>query len=149
MTTARMYNAWEVVPQMASSYATKDGRVAHNRADIMSDRGEAIASWGLYASLDDMIAFDAALRGGKLIAPKDLAMMWSNGVLASGALSPSGIAFNSVTYIRNHRAASKGGQAGVNYTFFSGRWTLRDPPDQYGAVRLGKLVQRARDCTPL
>jgi CubicO group peptidase (beta-lactamase class C family) len=118
MATARMYNAWEIVPQMASSYAMKDGRVAHNRADIMSDRGEAIASWGLYASLDDMIAFVTALKAGKLITPKDLELMWSNGRLANGALSPSGIAFNSVMYLRGHRMAAKGGQAGVMYTIF-------------------------------
>jgi len=118
MSTARMYNAWAIVPQTVSSYAMKDGQVVHNRADIMSDRGEAIASWGLYASLDDMIAFDSALRSGKLISADDLALMWSNGRLANGALSPSGLAFNSVSTIRGHRAASKGGQAGVDYTAF-------------------------------
>lgn len=118
MTTARMYNAWDVVPRMASSYAMKDGQVAHNRADIASNRGEAIASWGLYASLDDMIAFDAALRGGKLISPTDLALMWTNTRLSNGALSQSGIAFNSVSYVRGRRVAEKGGQAGTEYTIW-------------------------------
>jgi CubicO group peptidase (beta-lactamase class C family) len=118
MTAARMYDAWAVVPQTASSYAMKDGRLVHNRADIMSDRGEAIASWGLYASLDDMIAFDSALRSGKLISHADLSLMWSNGRLANGALSPTGIAFNNVSWIRGHRSASKGGQAGVDYTTY-------------------------------
>jgi len=118
MKTARMYNPWAIVPHNASSYAVKDGQVVRNRADIASDRGEAIASWGLYASLDDMIAFDAALRGGRLISPNALALMWTNGRLSNGALSPSGLAFNGVSYVRGHRAAEKGGQAGTEYTIW-------------------------------
>ena len=133
MTTARMYNAWNVVPHVVSSYTWKDGQVSHNRADILSDRGEAIASWGLYASLDDMIAFDAALRSGKLISPADRSLMWSNGELGDGALSPSGLAFNSVSYVRGHRAASKGGQAGVDYTVF--------PDDGLSVVLLTNMEQ--------
>ena len=116
MATARMYNAWAVVPKVVSNYAMKGGQVVRNRADIASDRGEAIASWGLFASLDDMIAFDRAFRSGKLISPADLALMWSNGRLAGGALSPSGLAFNGVSYVRGHRRAGKGGQAGTEYT---------------------------------
>ncbi len=105
----------------------------YNRADVASDRGEAIASWGLYASLDDMIAFDSALRNGKLISPNDLALMWSNGRLANGALSPAGLAFDSVTYARGHRAASKSGQAGVNYTTF--------PDDGLSVILLTNMEQ--------
>lgn len=118
MRTARMYNPWEIVPHMVSSYALKDGRLVHNRADIMSDRGEAIAGWGLYASLDDMVAFDAALKSGRLISRKSLDAMWSNARLNNGYPSESGIGFNRVTYVRGHRAAYKGGQAGVAYTVY-------------------------------
>ena len=51
-----MYDPYAIVPQTASSYALRGGKVVRNRADILSDRGEAIAGWGLYASLDDMLA---------------------------------------------------------------------------------------------
>lgn len=118
MKTARMFNAWEVVPHMVSSYALKDGHVVHNRDDIMSDRGEAIASWGLYASLDDMIAFDAALKGGRLISPKSLDTLWSNAKLNSGYPSPGSLGFTDVTYPLGHREAYKDGQAGVVYDVF-------------------------------
>jgi CubicO group peptidase (beta-lactamase class C family) len=118
MKTARMYNPWDVVPNTVSSYVLKNGRVVHNRDDILSDRGEAIAGWGLYASLDDMIAFDAALREGKLISKKSLDAMWSNAKLNSGYPSRSGIGFSEVIYPRGHRIAFKGGQAGVSYGAF-------------------------------
>jgi CubicO group peptidase (beta-lactamase class C family) len=78
MRTARMYDPWHIVPHVVSSYALKDGRVVHNRGDILSNRGEAIAGWGLYASLDDMIAFDIALRSGHLVSSSDLNELWSN-----------------------------------------------------------------------
>lgn len=118
MKTARMYNAWEVVPHMVSSYALKDDRVVHNREDILSDRGEAISGWGLYASLDDMIAFDSALRSGRLISTASLNQLWSNAKLNNGYPSPSGLGFSTITYPRGHRDAFKDGQAGVAYDVF-------------------------------
>ena len=116
MKTAVMYNPWSVVPQMASSYTMKDGQLVHNRADIASDRGEAISSWGLYASLDDMIAFDLALHSGKLIAPADVALLLQNVRLSTGAVSASGLAFDQVMFVRGRRLAYKSGAAGVKYT---------------------------------
>jgi CubicO group peptidase (beta-lactamase class C family) len=118
MTTARMYNPADIIPQMVSSYALEKGRIVHNRADILSDRGEAIAGWGLYASLDDMIAFDRALWSGRLISAKSLDEMSSNARLNSGYPAESGIGFADVRYPRGHRRATKGGQAGVTYTVF-------------------------------
>ena len=107
MKTARMFNAWEVVPHMVSSYALKDGHVVHNRDDIMSDRGEAIAGWGLYASLDDLIAFDAALKSGKLLSQSSLDAMWSNVRLNNGYPAQSGLGFDHVLY---ERSASRCGE---------------------------------------
>jgi CubicO group peptidase (beta-lactamase class C family) len=118
MTTARMYNPADIIPQMVSSYALEKGRIVHNRSDILSDRGEAIAGWGLYASLDDMIAFDRALWSGRLISAKSLEEMSSNARLNSGYPAHSGIGFEEVSYPRGHRRAKKGGQAGVMYTVF-------------------------------
>lgn len=131
MKTARMYDPFAVIPEMVSSYALKDGRVVHNRADILSDRGEAIAGWGLYASLDDMIAFDAALRGGKLVSPQSLEMMWSNARLNSGAPSNAGLGFWGVAYEGGHRIAHKGGQAGVMYSVY--------PDDRVSVIFLTNL----------
>lgn len=118
MKTARMYDPWAVVPHMVSSYAVKDGHVVHNRDDIMSDRGEAIAGWGLYASLDDLIAFDAALKSGKLLSKSSLDAMWSNVRLNNGYPAQSGLGFDHVLYERGQRYAYKDGQAGVRYTVF-------------------------------
>ena len=118
MTKARMYKATEIIPQMVSSYELAKGQVVRHRADIMSDRGEAIAGWGLYASIDDMVAFDAALQSGRLVSRSSLAQMWSNAKLNSGYPSHSGIGFNGITYPRGHRQAWKGGQAGTVYAVF-------------------------------
>jgi CubicO group peptidase (beta-lactamase class C family) len=118
MKTARMYDPAEIIPQMVSSYELNHGRVVHNRSDILSDRGEAIAGWGIYASLDDMIAFDSALRGGRLISKESLNKMWANARLNSGYPAQSGIGFEEVSYPRGHRKAHKGGQAGVDYSIF-------------------------------
>lgn len=118
MTTARMYKAAEIIPQMVSSYQLAKGQVVRNRADIMSDRGEAIAGWGLYASIDDMVAFDAALLSGRLVSRSSLNQMWSNAKLNNGYPSHSGIGFSGVTYPRGHRQAWKGGQAGTVYAVF-------------------------------
>jgi CubicO group peptidase (beta-lactamase class C family) len=118
MKAARMYKPSEIIPNMVSSYELDHGQVAHHRADIMSDRGEAIAGWGIYASLEDLIAFDAALQSGKLISRKSLDAMWTNVRLNSGYPSQSGLGFNIIRYPRGHRQAWKGGQAGTGYAAF-------------------------------
>lgn len=118
MKTASVYKASKIIPQMVSSYRLDNGEVVHNRADIMSDRGEAIASWGIYASIDDMIAFDRALQSGALISPKSLQKMSANAKLNSGYPASSGWGFDSVSYSRGHRQATKGGQAGAQYATF-------------------------------
>lgn len=118
MKTARVYKPAEIIPHMVSSYELDNGKVAHNRADILIDRGEAVASWGIYASIDDMIAFDRALQSEKLISRKSLDAMWSNGPLNSGYPSETGFGFETIHYPRGHRQAMKGGQAGTQYTMF-------------------------------
>jgi hypothetical protein len=78
-----------------------------------------------------MIAFDAALRGGRLVSPKSLEKMWSNSRLNNGIPALSGLGFSDVTYVRGHRSAFKGGQAGVNYTVF--------PDDGLSVILLANL----------
>lgn len=118
MRRATTYDPWRIIPHMVSSYSLKAGQVVRNRSDILSDRGTAIAGWGVYASVDDMVAFDRALRSGKLLARRSLETMWSNARLKGGAAAPSGLGFESVSYYRGHRWAAKGGQAGVAYAVF-------------------------------
>ena len=118
MKTATVYKAADIIPQMVSSYALDDGQVVHNRADILSERGEAIASWGMYASLEDMIAFDRALQSGRLLSRKNLDTMWSSASLNNGYPSDTGLGFDHVRYLRGHRLATKGGQAGTEYATF-------------------------------
>ena len=118
MKSARVYKPAEIIPQMVASYALDNGQVIHNLADILIDRGEAVASWGIYASLDDMIAFDRAFEDGKLLSRKSLDAMWSNGRLNNGYPSETGFGFEEIRYVRGHRQATKGGQAGTQYTTF-------------------------------
>jgi CubicO group peptidase (beta-lactamase class C family) len=131
MKTAFVYDPWAVVPHVVSSYSLKDGRLAHNRADILSDRGDAVASWGIYASLDDMIAFDAALRNGSLIAKASLGRIWDEARLNSGYPSGTSLGFDTVEFVRGHRYGHKGGQAGVLYGVF--------PEDDLAVILLTNL----------
>ena len=118
MKNARLYDPFEIVPEMVASYNQKDGRVVHNRSDVLSDRGTAIAGWGVLASLDDMIAFDSAFRGGRLLPTPLVEQMLINSRLNSGAPAESGIGFSRVGFLHGHRWAFKGGQAGVSYVIF-------------------------------
>jgi CubicO group peptidase (beta-lactamase class C family) len=135
MKTARVYKAGDVIPHIVSSYALDHGRVVHNRADIMSDRGEAVAGWGIYASLDDMIAFDEALQRGALVSRKSLDAMWTNARLNSGYPSQSGLGFEEIRYPLGHRIAAKGGQAGTEYSVF--------PDDRLSVIFLTNIESSA------
>lgn len=89
MTTTRLLNDHDVVPRRARGYATRPDGTSELASHLsMSITGGA---GGLAASLEDMVAFDTALRGDVLVDPGLDAFMTTPITLPSGRTEGYGL----------------------------------------------------------
>lgn len=104
---ARFGDAWEIVPKRAELYTAVDitpehGKLlARNGRPVLADRIRHYGSktfppfmWpsaGLNASLDDLIAFELALRSGRIVTPALLAEMAQPATLTDGRTGDYGL----------------------------------------------------------
>ena len=118
MNQARFLDPREVVPRAASFYQSDGKTLVRSRGHLVTRRGTAVASYGLLASLEDLLAFDGALRGAKLIQQITLDRMWTAAVLNSGVRSVRGLGFEVGDQRGHRRVGQASGVGGVQYLVY-------------------------------
>jgi CubicO group peptidase (beta-lactamase class C family) len=82
MSTTALDNADDVVPRRASGYALRDGKAGSFRNDLGA--GLPIAEGGIRSTVGDLLRWNRALYGGKILAPASLARMTAPARVNSG-----------------------------------------------------------------
>lgn len=128
VTRARYGDAWEIIPQRADLYTTVE--ITPDHAKLLARNGRPLIAnrirhygskyfpeflWptvGLNASLDDLVAFELALRSGKVMRADLLAEMMKPPRLADGREGDYGLGFI-VGQTGGRRTVAYGGGAAV------------------------------------
>lgn len=106
MRTARVITESDIVPHRAEGYQLVDGELKHQ--DWVAPSINTTADGSLYFSLDDLLAWERALRAGSLLKPASWAQVYEPVKLASGNTYPYGFGWD-VDDVGGERARRHGG----------------------------------------
>jgi CubicO group peptidase (beta-lactamase class C family) len=106
MRTARIITEADIVPHRAEGYQLVDGELKHQ--DWVAPSINTTADGSLYLSLDDMLAWERALRAGSLLKTASWAQVYEPVRLASGNAYPYGFGWD-VDDVGGERARRHGG----------------------------------------
>jgi CubicO group peptidase (beta-lactamase class C family) len=106
MTTARIINEADIIPNRAQGYRLVNGELKHQ--EWVSPVMNTTADGSLYLTLYDMAKWDAALYGDKLLTPASLAQMWTKAKLNDGKEADYGFGWQ-LAEVRGHRLIEHGG----------------------------------------
>ena len=106
MTTARIINEADIVPNRADGYRLVNGELKNQ--DWVSPMLNTTADGALYLTVLDMAKWDAALYSEKLLKRASLDLMWTPVKLADGKTAPYGFGW-AIGETRGHRAIRHGG----------------------------------------
>jgi CubicO group peptidase (beta-lactamase class C family) len=85
MSTARIINEADIIPNRASGYRLVDGRLKNQ--EWVAPTLNTTADGSLYFTILDLAKWDAALYTGKLLTSADLKQMWTVAPLRDGKLN--------------------------------------------------------------
>ncbi len=131
--TARIISDSDIVPHRAAGYVRTTSGIRNQ--DFVSASLNATADGSLYLSLDDWIAWIAAMDRGALLAKTSWNALWERGTLSDGQPTQHGFCFDHVTL------------AGHEVLEFDGSWQgfrsamERDPAHGVTVVVLENLAQ--------
>ncbi len=112
MTTARIISEPDIVAHRAAGYRLVKGEIKNQ--EYVSPALNTTADGSLYLTIRDMVRWDEALRGEKLLTRAELDTMWTPVRLTSGKTSPYGFGWG-VSQINGHRLIEhSGGWQGFN-----------------------------------
>ena len=106
MTTARIINEADIIPNRASGYRLVQGQVKNQ--NWVSPSMNTTADGSLYLTAHDMIKWDEALSRGKLLKKTSLDEMWSPIKLNDGKTHPYGFGW-AVRDVNGKRVIEHGG----------------------------------------
>ena len=106
MTTARIINEADIVPNRAAGYRLVKGELKNQ--GWVSPTLNTTADGALYLTVYDMAKWDAALYTEKLLKRSSLEQMWTPVKLNSGKTSPYGFGW-SLGEVRGHQIIEHGG----------------------------------------
>jgi D-alanyl-D-alanine carboxypeptidase len=106
MTTARIINEADVIPNRAAGYRLVKGEVKNH--DWVSPTINTTADGSLYLTALDMIKWDEALASGKLLKKPSFDQMWSPIKLNDGKTHPYGFGW-AVRSVNGKRVIEHGG----------------------------------------
>jgi CubicO group peptidase (beta-lactamase class C family) len=118
MTTARVINEADIIPNRAAGYRLEKGELKNQR--WVSPVLNTTADGSLYFTVLDMAKWDAALDTEKLIKRASFDLMWSPVKLNSGKTHPYGFGW-SLAEIRGHKIREHGG-AWQGFTTYIARY---------------------------
>ncbi len=100
MTATGLYDPQVVVLNRAAGYDGEDGEVYNNI--LFFDTSYTVGAGGLQSSVGDLVKWDVALAGGKVLPLSVMAQMWTPPTLPGGAKTDYGMGWISQT-INGHR----------------------------------------------
>ncbi len=106
MTTTRIISEADIVPHRAAGYSLVKGELKNQ--EWVSPSMNTTADGSLYLTALDMVKWDAALNGEKLLKKTSLEQMWTPVKLNDGKTSPYGFGWALGT-LRGHRIIHHGG----------------------------------------
>ena len=133
MTTARIINEADIVPNRAAGYILVNGLLKNQ--EWVSPMMNTTADGSLYLTALDMVKWDAALNGEKLLKKTSLDQMWTPIELNDGKTWPYGFGWSLGT-LRGHRIIEHGG-AWQGFKSFIARY----PNDNLTVIFFANLIQ--------
>lgn len=133
MTTARINSESDIVPNRADGYRLVGGELKHQA--WVSPTMNTTADGSLYLTVLDMVKWDAALNGEKLLKKTSLEQMWTPVKLNDGKTAPYGFGWALGT-LRGHRIIEHGG-AWQGFKSFIARY----PNDNLTVIFFANLIQ--------
>ena len=106
MSTARIINEADIVPNRAAGYRVVDGQIKNQ--SWVSPTLNTTADGALYLTIYDMAKWDAALYTEKLLKKSSLEQMWTPVKLNDGTTHPYGFGW-ALGEVRGHRVIEHGG----------------------------------------
>jgi CubicO group peptidase (beta-lactamase class C family) len=115
MDHTRILDPDAIIPNRAHGYMNIENTLYRTRQSMLSN----ISDGAILSTVDDMVKWDAALTGGKLLKPESYKLMTSPGVLKNGRTRPYGFGtfMNSLggTPFVGHHGNSPGYSAGYEH----------------------------------
>ena len=133
MKTARVISEEDIVQHRAAGYRLVRNELKNQ--NWVAPRLNTTADGSLYLSLNDMIAWDAALRARQLLKPESWTQVFTPVTLASGKTYPYGFGWQ-VDQFAGHRAQRHGGSWQGFQTHIA-----RFPDDDLTIIVLANLAQ--------
>ena len=106
MSTARIINEADIVPNRAAGYRVVNGQIKNQ--NWVSPTLNTTADGALYLTIYDMAKWDAALYTEKLLKKSSLEQMWTPVKLNDGTTHPYGFGW-ALGEVRGHRVIEHGG----------------------------------------
>lgn len=107
MTTARIIDEADIIPNRAAGYRLVEGEELKNQ-EWVSPMLNTTADGALYLTVHDMAKWAAALSSGKLLKPESYDLMWTPVMLNDGKTAPYGFGWM-LDEMRGHRVIRHGG----------------------------------------
>ena len=133
MKTARIITEEDIVPHRAAGYRLTRGELKNQ--SWVAPRLNTTADGSLYVSLNDMVAWDAGIRGGRVLKSESWKQVFTPVSLNSGNPYPYGFGW-SVEEFAGHRSQRHGGAWQGFKTFIA-----RFPDDDLTIIVLANLAQ--------
>lgn len=118
MTTARMINEHDIIPNRAAGYQMRSGKIANQ--NWVSPTLNTTADGSIYLTVRDLAAWDAALLGDKIFKPSTKEAMWTPVKLSDGKTYPYGFGWF-LAPVNGHKCIAHGG-AWQGFTTYIARY---------------------------
>ena len=118
MTTARMINEHDIIPNRAAGYEWRNGKIKNQT--WVSPSLNTTADGSIYLTVRDMAQWDAALLGDKLLKSSSKEAMWTPVKLSDGKTHPYGFGW-ALAPENGHKCISHGG-AWQGFTTYIARY---------------------------
>jgi D-alanyl-D-alanine carboxypeptidase len=134
MSATAVPDQWAIVKNRASGYTLAGGQLVRIRRDR---ENELPSATGVFSSVEDLVKWDAALSGGKVVSPASLVQMWTPVAQNDPTVvHPYGFGWK-VEERFGRRMITHGGVTGTEYTKF--------PDDNLTVIVLTNLGNRGLD----
>jgi D-alanyl-D-alanine carboxypeptidase len=114
MTSTALIDQRAIVKNRASGYTLRGRETVRIRRDFQM---ELASHYGVLSTVRDLVKWDAALAGGKVLKQSSLDQMWARARLNDGRPRDYGLGWE-VKDLNGHRVVSHSGITGTEYTRF-------------------------------
>jgi CubicO group peptidase (beta-lactamase class C family) len=114
MTATSVVDQWAILKNRASGYTLRNGQLVHIRRHAQV---ELPSHYGICSTVKDLVRWEAALTGGKVVQPSSLDQLWTPVRLNDGTSRPYGFGWR-VEALFGHRLITHTGITGTEYSRF-------------------------------